>query len=75
MEGEKKKKQIPWSESASELYRPSDRRLSAGSMEKWMYKDKDKDKDKDKLSLCLSNYALRHGDVWGVDVETHVFLT
>jgi hypothetical protein len=23
------KKQIPWSESASELYRPSDRRLSA----------------------------------------------
>jgi hypothetical protein len=25
----KKKKQTPWSESASELYRPSDRRLSA----------------------------------------------
>jgi hypothetical protein len=26
---EKGKKQTPWSESASELYRPSDRRLSA----------------------------------------------
>jgi hypothetical protein len=25
----KKKEQTPWSESASELYRPSDRRLSA----------------------------------------------
>jgi hypothetical protein len=29
---EKKNKQTPWSESASELYRPSDRRLSA----KWL---------------------------------------
>jgi hypothetical protein len=26
---EQKNKQTPWSESASELYRPSDRRLSA----------------------------------------------
>jgi hypothetical protein len=27
--GKKKKKKTPWSESASELYRPSDRRFSA----------------------------------------------
>jgi hypothetical protein len=27
--GENKKKKTPWSESVSELYRPSDRRLSA----------------------------------------------
>jgi hypothetical protein len=29
---QKKKKKTPWSQSASELYRPSDRRLSA----KWL---------------------------------------
>jgi hypothetical protein len=27
--GKKKRKKTPWSESASKLYRPSDRRLSA----------------------------------------------
>jgi hypothetical protein len=32
MEVETKKKQTPWSESASEIYRPSDRRFSA----KWL---------------------------------------
>jgi hypothetical protein len=26
------------------------------------------------LSLCLTSQALRHEDVWGVDVYTHVFL-
>jgi hypothetical protein len=32
LRGYKQNKQTPWSESASELYRPSDRRLSA----KWL---------------------------------------
>jgi hypothetical protein len=34
----RKKKQTPWSESASELYRPSDRRFSA----KWLQTFADK---------------------------------
>jgi hypothetical protein len=28
-----------------------------------------------KLSLCLTNYVLRHEGVWGVDVYIHVFLS
>jgi hypothetical protein len=28
-----------------------------------------------KLSLHLTNWVLRHEDVWGVDVYNHVFLT
>jgi hypothetical protein len=28
-----------------------------------------------KLSLCFTNYALRHEGVWGVDVWIHIFLT
>lgn len=28
-----------------------------------------------KLSLCLDNYAPRHENVWGVNVQLHSFLT
>jgi hypothetical protein len=27
------------------------------------------------LFLCLTKYTLRHEDVWGVDVQIHIFLT
>jgi hypothetical protein len=32
-------------------------------------------KGKIKLFACLTNYALRHKGVWGVDVQIHIFLT
>jgi hypothetical protein len=38
-------------------------------------KERNDDKKKVKLSLCLTNYAPRHEDIWRVDVYIHIFLT